>query len=259
MSEKDRPFLTYIELHLFDGCNLNCKGCSHFSPLCNHLPAPDSAGILRDIQRLTKLFSGVGHLRLLGGEPLLNPELLTLLTGIRALLPKTKLTLVTNGLLVEQWGTPLSEKLRQLHIILCITGYPCNQEIGARVVESYRAQGNLAVLTPRTDYFRLFLRERGESGAEGCELRHCILLREGKLYRCSIAAMIFAYNQAFGCAYPEEQGVDLYGAANGREVFARLRQPGAMCRYCSDSGTLRKWAAGGIHTAEEWRADHNKE
>lgn len=29
----DKPVLTHLETNIMDGCNLNCRGCSHFSNL----------------------------------------------------------------------------------------------------------------------------------------------------------------------------------------------------------------------------------
>lgn len=259
MSIRKLPFLPYLETHLSDACNLNCKGCSHFSPLCRNASFPDKASLLADLKQLTQLFGGIGHLRLLGGEPLLNPELITILGEIRDALPTTRLTLVTNGLLLKQWGFPLMQKLKETNTALCITGYPINQKIGLRAVAAYRANGNLAMLTPNTAYFRLFIRDFGKNGWENCELRHCILLREGHLYRCSISAMIFAYNRAFNQTYPEEVGVNLDSVPDGHAVLALLNRPGKMCRYCSDCGILRKWEHSQIHTPEEWRADMTRE
>jgi len=219
---------------------------------------PDQAELLADIRRLTALFGHIGHLRLLGGEPLLNPELLHLLPEFRGLLPHSRISLVTNGLLLEKWGEPLAEMLVHTNTTLCVTCYPCNQEICTRMITQFRTKGVDAILSPLTAFFRLFLHEAGENGFQGCELRHCRLLRHGHLWRCSIAAMISVYNREYHCRYPEENGVDLSAVKDGRQALALLERPGAMCEYCSDNGTLRKWSSGSS-CAEDWRADLYKE
>ena len=56
-------------------CNLNCKGCAHFSPLS---PAqfPDFEEVERDFARLSELFAGkCKYVCLMGGEPLMNPQI----------------------------------------------------------------------------------------------------------------------------------------------------------------------------------------
>lgn len=30
-----KPSLDYVEFHLADHCNLNCRGCGHFSPIAD--------------------------------------------------------------------------------------------------------------------------------------------------------------------------------------------------------------------------------
>jgi len=32
----EKPFLNYLEINIVDQCNLNCKGCAHFSNICDN-------------------------------------------------------------------------------------------------------------------------------------------------------------------------------------------------------------------------------
>ena len=68
-----------VEILLSDHCNLNCQMCNHFSPIA----VPKSLKLSefkKDIQKLSKLTKGaLGTLYLMGGEPLLNPELLDII------------------------------------------------------------------------------------------------------------------------------------------------------------------------------------
>jgi len=66
-----KPELRYVELHLTDHCNLNCKGCGHYCPLA----PPQYADLQQyhsDMRRLRQLFRNVRTIRLMGGEPLLH-------------------------------------------------------------------------------------------------------------------------------------------------------------------------------------------
>jgi ABC-2 type transport system ATP-binding protein len=63
------------EVHLVEHCNLNCKGCYHFSPL-----AKEEFLFLteweKDCKQLSTLFKDrIGHISLMGGEPLLHPDI----------------------------------------------------------------------------------------------------------------------------------------------------------------------------------------
>lgn len=68
------PELMQIEFHLADHCNLNCKGCTHFSNLVKEPVLADYEQFRQDLRRLSGLFSNIYEIFLLGGEPLLNPD-----------------------------------------------------------------------------------------------------------------------------------------------------------------------------------------
>lgn len=65
--------MPHIELHISDKCNLNCRGCTHFSPLFDDVGAV-LENKMADIKQLKKIFSDILRIDVLGGEPLLNPQ-----------------------------------------------------------------------------------------------------------------------------------------------------------------------------------------
>jgi len=71
----NRLELDTIEFHISDTCNLNCKYCSMFSALAQENSFPDINAYCRDLKQLKKYFRSVKRVKLLGGEPFLNPEL----------------------------------------------------------------------------------------------------------------------------------------------------------------------------------------
>lgn len=250
-----KPKLPYLELHLANGCNLNCRGCSHFSPLFDRNSFPDANALLWDIARLAALFDGIGHLRLLGGEPLLNPDLLLILPEIRRLLPESRLTIVTNGLLADRLGESFIEAVSHLDIAVRLTSYPATQQTVRQTAAQYQARGIDAQASPLTSFFRLFLRKDRKNGFQRCELRHCVLLHNGRLWRCSIAAFISVYNQAFGCRYPEEAGIDIYDSEDGWSLLSKLDLPGELCQFCYDDRTLQPWQQTNHPLKNDWIAD----
>ena len=65
--------MNYIEHHIVDHCNLNCAGCSHFSPLARPW-IEDFETFKLDFKQLYNITKGDIHtIRLMGGEPLLHP------------------------------------------------------------------------------------------------------------------------------------------------------------------------------------------
>ncbi|AWI34577.1 hypothetical protein [Helicobacter apodemus] len=67
-------YLTKIDIHLADSCNLNCFGCSHFSQIAQS-KFPDIQAYERDIKALSAVTQGfIGKIQLMGGEQPLNPN-----------------------------------------------------------------------------------------------------------------------------------------------------------------------------------------
>lgn len=82
-------------------CNLNCTYCEDFgarrNPQAEHaLPLDDALRALRVVR------SGTNNLILTGGEPLLYPDIVALVTRARHELNFRQITLLTNGLLLPQ-------------------------------------------------------------------------------------------------------------------------------------------------------------
>jgi MoaA/NifB/PqqE/SkfB family radical SAM enzyme len=81
-------------------CNLNCAYCEDFGSRRNHLVTP--APSLDDAKHILKVIrTGVDRLWLTGGEPLMYPKLLDLLTYARDELHFREISLITNGTLLS--------------------------------------------------------------------------------------------------------------------------------------------------------------
>lgn len=91
--------LEYLEYHVIHGCNLKCQGCSHFSHvLKGGLKTGDN--LTEELEPWTKRIN-IESFCLMGGEPLLNPNIKSLIEISRNLLPYSKINITTNGLLLE--------------------------------------------------------------------------------------------------------------------------------------------------------------
>ncbi len=81
-------------------CNLNCTYCEDFGARRNHLVTP--APPLEEAKRILRVIrTGVDRLWLTGGEPLLHPQILDLLTYARTDLKFREISLITNGTLLD--------------------------------------------------------------------------------------------------------------------------------------------------------------
>lgn len=96
----DRQEFDTIEFHVTDKCNLNCRHCSMFSGLVKKNVLPDVVQYENDLKRFRSAFRSLKRVKLLGGEPLLNPELQTYIEITRRIYPYTQILIITNGLLL---------------------------------------------------------------------------------------------------------------------------------------------------------------
>ena len=94
--------LLYLETHVADTCNLKCRGCMHFSNIAVKANSPDLEDFDRDFARLSHLFTNIFIIRLMGGEPLLNPRLKEYMRIVRHYFPAAEIRIVSNALLVPR-------------------------------------------------------------------------------------------------------------------------------------------------------------
>ena len=88
-----------FEVSLAEHCNLNCKYCSHFSPIAEP-EFLDLSQHEKDMERLSYLLDGKSDkIYLIGGEPLLYKEIVKCMRITRAYFPKSRIIILSNGLL----------------------------------------------------------------------------------------------------------------------------------------------------------------
>ena len=98
----DKNSILHIEIHLTEHCNLKCKYCSHFSAIAKE-EYYDVNKYKKDMKRLSKITGGkINVIQLLGGEPLLHPEINKLMNITRFYFPHTTIDIITNGLLLDK-------------------------------------------------------------------------------------------------------------------------------------------------------------
>jgi len=103
--------IEYIENMIIRPCNLSCQGCTTFSDLKWSGYIPWEQGKTEIEPWLPRLhFKSWG---VMGGEPLMNPDLKAWIQGIRSMMPTTQIRIVTNGLLLDKnlWIVDLLHEL----------------------------------------------------------------------------------------------------------------------------------------------------
>ena len=239
-----------FEINVADHCNLNCQSCNHFSPLAKETFL-EIRRLEKDLQRMNLLYGkNIGHVMLLGGEPLLHPQINTILKVSRDCLPDASISLVTNGILLSKMDEEFWDLMRELRIALNVTVYPIRfdyEKYGAKAQE-YGIKHNFDHISlngrkevVKTTYV-MPIRDIAtfspyQMYAKCAHANFCVALREGRLYNCSFAANVHHYNTYFQKHIPsnEDVSIDIYNSKRA-DIDEFLKMPSKMCAHCDICG-----------------------
>jgi MoaA/NifB/PqqE/SkfB family radical SAM enzyme len=235
---KGRKLLRF-ETHLADHCNLNCKGCDHFSPLANK-KLHDLDIFEKDCRRISELTKGrIEMLGLLGGEPLLHPDINKFMDVARKYFKSCKILITTNGTLLLKQDEIFWRNCRKNKVSITVSGYPVQLDVSA--IKQKASEYNVKMYTPgiaKTMYkfpFDIEGKQNAEESFKKCfHSNTCIFLEDGKLYTCPMIPTIKHFNQYFNkkLEVSEKDYIDIYKAQNIKEILDFLCHPVPFCRYC---------------------------
>lgn len=235
-----------FEVNIVDHCNLNCQCCNHFSPIATTKYLEYDI-FKRDLEQIAKLTDGdVGRIWLIGGEPLLHPNIIPFLYCVREFFPQTHITLDTNGTLLLKQEGEFWEALRQNKIELTLTKYPIG--IDYEVIDKKMELENVAYaytlsskVLKTTYHLPLDLaasQDEVESYMRCWHANECVTLREGRLYTCPIAAHAHYFNEYFDkeLYVGDFNSINIYDVKNITEIFDFLKEPIPFCKHCNIKG-----------------------
>lgn len=239
------PYISF-EYHLNDHCNLNCKGCDHFSPLAEE-KFTNYEQFKNDIERMSELFDKKAKsIHILGGEPLLNKDVIKYLQKTREAFPDVDLTeirLISNGILVNSMKPEFWKALRKYNIILSVTKYPLklDYELMKKTADKYNAMFEFYDNTDKEQvWYNIKLQEDGKRDPKRSYFKcfvsnNCIMLKEGKLYTCTLIPNIEHFNKYFNKNFEvcDEDYIDIYNVKDKDQIFDFLSKPVPFCRYCN--------------------------
>lgn len=256
----------YFETHIVDHCNLNCAGCAHFSPLVKEKRFKDLNEFKIELQRLLDVFGDdVVEFNLLGGETLLHPQVEEFISSARNILGNDVLIdLTTNGLLMKSKGEEFYNLLNSLKIRVKFTDY------GLDIDKTFVEKINDILVTNQTHMFNISLNLNGTQNAElmyylcpanwkdwhGNVFGGCILLKNGCLYNCAVAAYANDFERYFKFKFDEsldKMAINIFTHTK-EEIMAFLTHPHEFCKYCNiyrlerSSAPMHKTE----HKIEEW-------
>jgi len=206
--------LPFLETMITQSCNLSCLGCTNYSDLTHRDWVSWDQG--RDelslwLQRIDILDFGI-----MGGEPLLNPEVRQWLRGIRDLLPNSQIRFTTNGILLSR-NLDLIDLCAELgNCVFKITVHKTSNDLENQIKyikeryqwRSIREYGIDRLVTNNNFKFQVnrpntFLKtyqhtydnmlpwdSNPDESFNICIQQTCPLLYKGKIYKCSSSGLI---------------------------------------------------------------------
>lgn len=239
--------LRYIDLHIIDGCNLNCARCFKFSPLCKDKGLMDKNKVIDDLTQLSKVVNQeLDGISIIGGEPLISPDIVFYMKECRRLFPNTDITIISNGLAIPKMNDAFFEALQQCDVMIAISKYYNDKfyEPIIEMLEKHNCANRFVFSCLHQMGCAMFLQmELDESGSQDpeaiwnkCSAKNgCVLLKDGKLWSCSNHCMKYILNDYFGTNLHDydEDGIDIYSHTH-QEIVEFLKQPKKGCRYCTE-------------------------
>lgn len=241
--ESNKIHTRAVEFAAADHCNLRCSGCSHMSPFARpRLPAEDE--LARDMGRLaTAMFAT--EIRILGGEPLLNPRIVPILKAAKASGIAGRVVLTTNGLLLHTMSKEFWANVDEVRLSL----YPGAKPTGKLVQQAKNSaaeSGTQLVIKEWSTFRTTMVTEQHPQDAvttmifrtcRNAHLSHCHMVHAGWLYKCACPSVLseFLGNVGRSGYQPESDGFDIHGATdllNQLWKFLTDKKPLDACRYC---------------------------
>ena len=256
---QEKPIMKYVEMHITDLCNLKCKGCTHFANAFDKNET-NYENFCNDIDLLSKYYN-IPIIRLMGGEALLVGDLDKYLYYTRNKFPKSKIFLVSNGLLIPNLNEKICSSLKDNDIIINITVYQPTYKNIEKIEKFLNNNGILHFYGQghkqysSKDIIKEFhscltlnnKRSIKSSGYDSCYGKFCWMVRNGIIAKCCYPLLCYKLNEKFSANFivNKEDSYKLSTINDGWGLINKLSKAIPFCKYCSDESICFKWE--GLH------------
>lgn len=243
-----------LSVDVVEHCNLNCKYCDHFSPLADE-KYTDIKVFTKDFEQLAKLTNGeIDWIDLMGGEPLLHPEINKFLEVSRKYFPKSNINIFTNAKLLLKQDDKFWLDCKKYNIGITYTKYPItlDYDLISEKIQKFKITSEIYGDTDRIPktlhYLPLELdgkQDMNKNFMNCFQANKCIFLSNGKIYTCCVAGNIKHFNKYFNKNIPisDNDYINIYKVKSIKEILEFLCKPIPLCKYCNVEGRTyeHKW------------------
>ncbi|MFZ6186084.1 radical SAM protein [Nannocystis pusilla] len=242
----DKIRVEAFELHVVEHCNLRCAHCCNMSPYL-----AERTLTVAEIEAMCRTMAThlqVDVFKIMGGEPLLHPEITAVLRAIRRSGISETIRLFTNGLRLHAMDDAFWGALDELTISHYTSApvRPAHLEAARAKARAFDVVLNVKPVGEFSEVMRA-AREHDDAAIrdtyERCWLRHrCLVVRRGKFYMCTRAAYAEEFHRDIvHGAHPDDReaalardGVPLDTPDLGAALLSYLNraEPLVSCRFC---------------------------
>jgi hypothetical protein len=246
MALQPHAIIDLLEIQLTEHCNLNCRGCSHFCPLAE-AEFLDIKIFENDFRQLSKITNGtIGIIHLMGGEPLLHPEIIRIMETARTCFPDTVIKIVTNGILLVGKDDEFWKSASQYKIWITPTKYPIDIPWIEISEKAKRHNVTFEFFNNGDASKSLFHFPLDVNGTQSSLLsfihcsqhysyRRCVQLVNGKIFLCPAAPYSRHFSHYFSVNLDicKRDYIDIYETEDIQDILSYLAKPVPFCRYCN--------------------------
>ena len=260
---KIKPVLPFLETMITQVCNLACVGCTNYSDLSHKGYVTWKDG-KEQLEKWLEIVD-IPDFGIMGGEPLINPQVDEWLIGVRDLMPNTQIRFTTNGLLMHK-HTDIIKLMHELgNVVFKITVHTPDDEILKSTIDDifnnfqwtevteygikrWKTSNNLRLQinyptqflkTFKGDYNNMLPFDSTPSESfNDCIQQTCPLLYNGKIYKCSTAGLLkdtLDFNNIKNELWIKhiDNGISTTDDINHIKRFVEnFGKPNALCRQC---------------------------
>ncbi len=225
------------EVNAVHHCNLSCRGCSHLSPVMRK-QAVDPASLYVTLQQLARVLAP-NRLQIVGGEPLLHPDLAEVAHAIKRSGISQWTRVITNATLLHRFTPALLSRIDEVHLSIYPSAEPDPAELESALGMCSRY--NVLAQVKHFDFFREPFSSLGTENSElvqriysTCKMAHswhCHTVEGEFFYKCPQS---FFLQRAGAVEAPTSADrIVIDGRSSLRDELQRFLESPSPLRACS--------------------------
>lgn len=186
-----------INVFVTEKCSLKCRDCAHFAQFFEKPVTYSKEAICTWIDRIDEVFDSVGFLCLMGGEPMMHPDIFEIVLYAQTKKSINCVIITTNGTIIPKKEDLL--KVDKEHFYFTISDYgDVSKNIGA--IKTLLKDTNIDSYNPIKDdtwgdsahiEFRDKTIPQLTKTYKECHALHCVTSVDNKIFRCPFLAATY--------------------------------------------------------------------